>query len=215
MTTTVTRHIGARDVVCIDEFLTAEECRAILRELRFTFWHPSSVVEQSADGSLGERRSAARRSETTTEDWFSPDLLRAVETIEDRIAQMFGIAADHLERWQATRYRRSEGYHYHNDAGFHGPEEGGDREHTVLVYVEAPQAGGETHFRDLDLEFAPEAGRMLVWRNLKANGATDFFMSHAALPVSAGQKTILVTWARERALRQPKQRQNRSGNDRR
>jgi prolyl 4-hydroxylase len=188
-------------VVCSDLFVSPEICRQILRELRFTLWRPSGVSYRGRDGSIGTRRSMGRRSETSTQQWFSQQLRAHVDSLETRIERSFGISPERCEAWQATRYGPGGRYDFHLDAGYHEREPAGERAVSFLLFLDTPQAGGATRFRDLDLEFAAEAGRLLSWRNLLSDGSIDRRMYHAALPVTEGHKTVLVTWARERKLR--------------
>jgi prolyl 4-hydroxylase len=39
---------------------------------------------------------------------------------------------------------------------------------------------------------------LVAWNNLLPNGNCNHAMVHASLPVTAGSKTILTTWERER-----------------
>jgi prolyl 4-hydroxylase len=100
----------------------------------------------------------------------------------------------HRETWQATRYGKNGRFDYHLDCGDGPNNPSAQREHTALIFLDEPQCGGETHFLLLDLEIKPVAGRLVLWSNFDKNGRRDFNLLHAALPVSRGHKTVLVTW---------------------
>lgn len=189
--------------VWIDGFLAPEQCAAILDELRWAFWTPSTVVARAATGGLRARASAMRVSESTHETWFSEPLVAELRALEVRIAAAFGIRPERCEPWQATRYRRGGSFDYHHDSGHWGHEPAGEREWTLLLHLRAPTAGGSTHFRALDVDVPARAGRLVVWRNLLPGGARDPAMLHAGMPVDRGTKTVLVTWARQRDVRGP------------
>jgi prolyl 4-hydroxylase len=188
-------------VACLDGFLPPAGCAEILRELRFTRWRPSAVVARDGDGVLRSGRTWRRRSETATADWFVAPLLDLVADLERRIEATFGVAPERFEGWQATRFGETDGYDFHLDAGGYANEPGGEREWTFLLFLDTPAAGGGTAFRHLDRTYEASAGRLLAWRNLTEGGAPDERLLHAATPVTAGTKTTLMTWARQRAVR--------------
>jgi prolyl 4-hydroxylase len=196
---------GAGRVRWIDGFVEPRQCAVILDGLRWTWWWPS-VVHRS-NGNPAGYASTGRRSETTTAWWFDDRLASAVEGIEDRLHTDLGIDRARLEHWQANRYGPGGRFDPHLDAGLFGAHVAGDRTLTVLLYLDRPEAGGETVFPCLDLAVAPAPGRLVVWANLLADGSIDRTMRHASVPIARGGKTTLITWARQRPFR--------SGTDRR
>jgi hypothetical protein len=191
--------VGPGEIACADGFLSPRQRAVLLQELEFTLWRPSLVVSRSG-GALSSRQSFWRASESATEDWFGPALLSELRAVEGRIEQAFGIPATHFEPWQATRYGPGDDYAYHQDAGRWADAPEGERRWTALIYLETPEEGGATDFRELGRTIDPLAGRLAVWDNLAGTGAPDPRMVHAALPVRRGRKTVLVSWAHERAL---------------
>jgi prolyl 4-hydroxylase len=187
-------HASHRGLFCVDGFLRETQCHAIIEELDFALWRPSGVAEYD-----GPRvRSSFRLSETTTGRWFSTSLRRTMRAIDRRIERLVPRFVQRREEWQATRYGVGGKFDYHFDGGQWVENPSGDREHTVLLYLDTPRRGGGTHFKELDVEITPKAGRLVAWRNLDADGKRDDAMLHAALPLLAGKKTVLVTWVRER-----------------
>jgi prolyl 4-hydroxylase len=195
----VRREAVAEDsVVPIDGFLSDQECRDILEELKFAFWQPSLTYVLRADGRHFNAKSAARVSSTAHVDWFTNQLLQIVHGIEKRLQKHFGIDPAKLEPWQATEYSRNEKFDYHLDSGYWGDHPAGERTLTFLFYLTTPLKGGATRFRALDKSFDAKAGRLLVWNNLFANGNPNAKMIHSATPVLKGRKVTLVTWQRQR-----------------
>jgi prolyl 4-hydroxylase len=195
----VRRQACAEDsVVPVDGFLSEQECRAILDELKFAFWQPSLTYVQRADGRHFNAKSDARVSSTAHVDWFTDELIQIVKRIEQRLQNLFGVDPAKLEPWQATEYCRNEKFDFHLDSGYWGDHPAGDRTLTFLFYLTTPRKGGATHFRALDKSFDAKAGRLLVWNNLFANGNPNAKMIHSAMPVLGGRKVTLVTWQRQR-----------------
>ncbi len=183
-----------------DEFLTRPQCERILDELEVTVWRPSSVVHRARSGALVEGLSVTRSSETAHETWFSPALRRAIRRIERRIERLVPVESVRFESWQATRYRRGDRFREHYDAGYWHDDPAGDRERSIVIYLDSPLQGGSTRFPVLGLDLSARAGRLLTWSNLLPNGSHDPQVLHAGTPVLRGSKNVLVTWVRERAI---------------
>ncbi|MCB9652436.1 MAG: 2OG-Fe(II) oxygenase [Deltaproteobacteria bacterium] len=184
-----------------DGFLSADLCARILDELEITLWRRSTVVMRPGQPEARSVVSGSRTSETAFEPWFSPALRRILRRIEARLEPLLGAERVRMEAWQATRYRRGAAFREHHDAGFGRDGLGGERTRTVILYLDTPSRGGATRFSALDLTVAPNPGRLLTWGNLTPEGACDPRMRHAALPIRAGTKTVLVTWIREHDVR--------------
>lgn len=190
----------------MDGFVPEEECALVLDELQFAYWSASTVIRRESGGALQSVRSAGRVSESTTEHWFSRELARCVRRIERRVAGLVHRPVDRFERWQATRYGRGGRFRDHFDCGFWGQEPAGEREKTVLIYLDTPARGGSTYFKELGLEVMARRGRLVVWNNLEPDGTADPAMLHRSVPVARGRKTTLVTWIRQRPIRTAEQR---------
>ena len=185
----------------IDRFLDPEECSRILEELAYAYWQPSMVLRSAYDGEARSVRTATRISETAMESWFPAPLLRMLKTIDRRLAQLVRHLSARREEWQATRYRKGGKFDYHFDSGHWAREPAGDRQHTVLLYLDTPRQGGSTRFPELGLEVKAQAGRLVIWRNLTREHERDPRMLHAGAPLRKGRKTVLVTWVRQRSVK--------------
>jgi len=196
----MTGALAPGEVTCLDRFLTADQCAELLDDLKYAWWWTSALVHVGADGALVSDTSYRRTSRTTSEEWLSPPSVRLLRRLERRLAERVGVDPDHLEMWQATRYRRGDWFDEHHDAGFFAADPWGERTTTVLVYLDANRDGGSTLFPTLGRRFQPEPGRVLVWPNLLPDGAVDPRMRHSARPARS-VKTTLTTWARQRPTR--------------
>ncbi|HYP05336.1 MAG TPA: 2OG-Fe(II) oxygenase [Bryobacteraceae bacterium] len=188
-------------ILTIDDFVSGADCSRILRELEFTYWGQSSVVKYVGDESSPAYFSEMRQSRTSGQFWFSDELKDCLLPIENRLADILQTSTNRMEEWQATRYGPGDHFDYHVDCGNWQDSSSGERKRSILLYLESPVRGGQTHFRALNRTIAPNAGRIVVWNNLLPSGKCNFSMIHAGLPVEEGTKTILVSWERERQLR--------------
>ena len=73
---------------------------------------------------------------------------------------------------------------------------GGQRVQTVLVYLNDDYVGGETVFTAAGLTIKPEAGKLVLWDNVREDGWGDPESEHAGLPVT-GTKWIALVWVRQ------------------
>ncbi|WP_156885908.1 2OG-Fe(II) oxygenase [Rheinheimera baltica] len=74
---------------------------------------------------------------------------------------------------------------------------GGQRQLTVLAYLNTVSAGGETSFLKLGIKVPAQAGDMLMFRNIDAAGKLLQASYHAGEPVQAGEKWLLSKWVRQ------------------
>jgi hypothetical protein len=184
-----------------DDFVASHVVARMLDELPYAFWSPSLVVHRSGNGTLSDVPSRTRVSQSTDERWFSGPLLRDLRRVEARIARLVGCPIGRFEPWQATRYRPGGLFSPHLDGGYWRSSPAGDREKTVLIHLRAPKSGGSTRFTLLEIDVPCRPGRLLLWDNLMASGKPDPLMLHAGMPVRRGSKVVLVTWIRQRSIR--------------
>ncbi|XP_034664556.1 prolyl 4-hydroxylase subunit alpha-3-like [Drosophila subobscura] len=70
----------------------------------------------------------------------------------------------------------------------------GDREASVIFYLNDVADGGATVFPKLQLVMQPKKGSALMWHNLRAWGEGDPRTQHAACPILQGYKWVAVQW---------------------
>lgn len=151
---------------------------------------------------FSDTRSAVRTSDGTfLKTVEHPSLVR----LEQRIAAVTGIAADHGEDWQVLHYRHAQEYRPHWDyfAPATGEEhalmdhQGGNRVGTLIFYLSDVEAGGATYFPQLDLAVHAHRGTALWFAYLR-DGLLDTRSQHAGMPVIRGEKWIATKWLRAR-----------------
>jgi prolyl 4-hydroxylase len=189
--------VSAPYLVVVDDFLDAATCRQLNAELEFTWWQRSTVVNRNRSGTVVSFRSRTRTSWSAQEEYFSAELVELLGAIEGRMCAAYDLRRPCLEPWQAIRYDPGGHFDLHHDGGLFGADVGGERRTTVLLYLQTPEAGGETEFPDLGRTVTACAGRLVLWRNLTADGDIDQRLRHRALPVLAGHKAVLTTWERQ------------------
>ncbi len=131
-----------------------------------------------------------------------------IHWIAARVARLLGIPLERIEPFSVLRYRTGHRYAEHVDyfdaarleeyarAG----DPGGQRVGTFLIYLRAPEAGGETHYPETGLRVRGRPG-LGVWHgNVRSDGQPDPRSRHEGSPIGRGEKWLLRTAIRARAL---------------
>lgn len=182
------------DLFVVRQFLDPPECAALIR-LIDADRVPSTILAPTRDP-------AYRTSESCNlAPWDE-----TVRKVEARLTQLLDIDPERGETIQGQRYAPGQQFKPHHDF-FHAgqpywPEmerTGGQRTWTAMIFLNLPEAGGETHFPQAGLKVAPVAGNLLAWNNLDPIGEPNPLTLHEGMPVAAGVKYIVTKWHRERA----------------
>jgi len=184
-------------VYVIRDFLSPDECAAI--------------VAEAEQGALPPIPYGRKNRIFTGSKWAATGSPSAAPFLE-RTAELFGASDSRFEPVTVTRYRGSPiGGEYqaqHLDARLAKYEErdaaffasGGQRLAQVIVYLQAPLAGGETKFFNpafRSLSVKPEVGMALVFPVATLDGTPDDRYLHSGEPVLFGTKWIIGTWLLE------------------
>lgn len=132
-----------------------------------------------------------------------------VRWLQARMADWLGVPMARTEHQSLLRYLPGQEYRPHYDylnPGTYGnfPEAGrpGQRIHTIFVFLDGVEGGGETEFPRLGLRIKPARGRLVHFINLDGEGKGDPRTLHSGVSVTAGVKYLATTWTRERDFRQ-------------
>jgi prolyl 4-hydroxylase len=186
------RHGAPRvELYTADDFLDARTCAALV-ELIKAGLRPSSI------SSAGAPDAAFRTSRTCDLDERYP----VVRELNRRICAALGANPAYSEASQGQYYEVSQEFKAHTDY-FEAYElerfstaTWGQRTWTFMVYLNEPQAGGETNFIDLGFAFKPKLGQALIWNNLHPDGLPNPHTLHQGMPVTSGAKAIITKWFR-------------------
>ncbi len=122
------------------------------------------------------------------------------------IADRMGVSVSQFEPGSIIRYQHEEKYEPHidafNEAQLQHNEQvlgdpGGQRTHTVLGCLLAPEVGGQTEYPAAGLKLSWQDGQGLVHRNVTEDGAADPKSLHSGLPVVQGEKWLMRHAIRE------------------
>ena len=120
-------------------------------------------------------------------DQILPDLVKPIRGHVDAALQhyksKYGISITQNEGLDLLRYGVTEKYDFHYD---------GDWEYyrtvSMLIYLNPSEySGGETEFKYFDLKVKPSKPSIVIF-------PSNYSYLHAALPVTDGEKFIIVSW---------------------
>ena len=179
------------DLFCLRGFLDRNECRRLVKLIDQKIG-PSTLFE-------GTKIDGFRTSSTHYFNGENPD----VQMLERKIDGALGLPHSHAETTQGQRYQAGQQFKHHHDffyesEGYWQDERrrGGQRTWTAMVYLNEPEEGGATDFKELGLAIPPERGTLLVWNNMDRGGRPNQATLHAGTPVVAGSKYVITQWYR-------------------
>lgn len=180
------------DLFVHQNFLTPAECAELIAMIDVNR-RPSTVLAANGDQSF-------RTSESCDMDRWHP----FVRGIDKRIADLLGLKERQGETLQGQRYAVGQQFKAHHDwfdtSATYWDEQhkrGGQRTWTAMIYLDEPAGGGETWFSTAGLKVSPRAAMLVAWNNIGRDGPLATTL-HESLPVTAGVKTIVTKWFRER-----------------
>lgn len=183
------------ELFILRNFLDEANCAAI-RQLIEANRRPSTIADDQGIA-------AFRTSETCDLDPAHP----LVANVQHRLAKLTGIPLANAEPLQGQRYVLGQEFKPHTDTFNPGSAdyflhcaEAGQRSWTAMVYLNQPEEGGATRFKQIGKNVQPETGKLLMWNNLLADGSPNPATLHQGMKVRKGTKYILTQWFRERPL---------------
>jgi prolyl 4-hydroxylase len=181
------------DIFVVRDFLSHQECEQLI-QLVDQDRRPSGLLADHPDPEF-------RTSESCNLRPTDPVVIH----IERKINGLTGIDPRHGETIQGQRYAAGQQFKEHHDFFYtsqpYWPEQerqGGQRTWTAMVFLNAPEAGGQTHFPKANVRVTPRTGNLLIWNNLTPMGEPNTFSLHTGCPVEAGIKYVITKWYRER-----------------
>ena len=174
-------------------FLAAPDCTALMAMIDAKS-RPSTIADANGDY-------AFRTSETCDLDAAEPQ----VAALAARLAELGGINRVYAEPMQGQRYSPGQEFKPHTDYFEpHGADYAkycsvaGQRTWTIMLYLNAVEAGGATRFKHIDKIVQPEAGKLLAWNNRLPGGHINPATLHHGMKVRKGMKYVITQWFRER-----------------
>ncbi|EKX39441.1 hypothetical protein GUITHDRAFT_114401 [Guillardia theta CCMP2712] len=191
-------------IFIVHNLLTEEECDHLV----------SLALQKGLSASLitpyGTNKLVESTTRTNKQAWLDFQQDDVVKRVEDKIAKLTKTTPEQGENLQVLHYAKSQQFTEHHD--YFDPatdppenyEKGGNRLITVIVYLQAAEEGGETHFGAANLKLTAAKGDAVMFYNLKhgCDGidptCVDKQTLHAGLPPIKGEKWVATKWIHER-----------------
>ena len=181
------------ELYAVPDFLDSAHCARLIALIDANR-RPSTIADPNGDAYF-------RTSETCDLDHADPVVL----ALEHLLFQLTGIAPDHGEALQGQRYAVGQEFKPHTD--YFEPDGldyhqhcsvSGQRTWTAMIYLNEPEAGGGTRFKQIGKTFQPETGKLLTWNNRISDGRVNPATLHHGMKVRKGVKYVITKWYRER-----------------
>ena len=182
------------DLFIVRGFLDPATCAALVERIDAKR-RPSSIADDIGVANF-------RTSETCDLDLGDP----LVAQVQNSIAALLGLSLDVAEPPQGQRYAPGQEFKAHTDTFEPGgydyyvhTADRGQRTWTAMIYLNDPDDGGATRFKQIGKTIQPESGKLLAWNNLLPDGRPNPATLHQGMKVRRGTKYIVTQWFRERA----------------
>ena len=185
-------------IFTVDEFVSRGEA-AHLMALASVDFHAASAARDR----LSQEHTAFTGSAATLHSGLCDPVVR---NLERRIATVFGLTPAQVEPVSVLRYQGGDLYAPHVDY-FDTPrlehnrsigDRAGQRSASFLVYLKAPEAGGETDYIEIGRKVAGRDRMALCHFNLLPSGQPDPMTLHTGSAVRRGEKWLARTTLREK-----------------
>ncbi len=179
----------------IHRFATREECAHLMNKVAGSLAVPADYRTGRSANDDAELESFSGRGHA----FGAMHTDAVVRVLEHRIATTTSWSPGSMEPSSVIRYQPGEEYRPHVD--FFSDEQietnrtqradaGGQRLATFLVYLQAPEAGGETEYPASGLLVRGERGIAVLHYNALPDGRPDPSSEHVGRPVEAGEKWL-------------------------
>jgi prolyl 4-hydroxylase len=181
------------DLFVVRGFLDDDTCAALIERIDERR-RPSQIADDVGIANY-------RTSETCDLDGRDP----VVAAVDRSISALLGLPPNAGEPIQGQRYAPGQEFKPHTDTFEPGgydfyvhTADAGQRTWTAMIYLNKPEEGGATRFKTIGKTIQPEAGKLLAWNNLLADGRPNPATLHQGMKVRRGTKYIVTKWFRER-----------------
>ncbi len=182
----------ALDLFIVRNFLAAEDCAALCT-LIDARRRPSEIADDNG-------QPAFRTSETCDLDASDPFVAR----VDLMLSEFLGLDPAASEAIQGQRYAAGQEFKPHTDSFNPGGADyfihcadQGQRTWTAMVYLNQPEDGGATRFKEIGKTIQPATGKLVAWNNLMPDGSPNWATLHQGMKVRRGTKYIITKWYRQ------------------
>ena len=131
-------------------------------------------------------------------NWIDDEYDKLVESISEKLKEFF-TGKRLFEPLQIAKYKVGGKFTPHYDCGEGATpnvasEDEGNRQFTVLIYLNDDFEGGETRFIHIDKNIKPKKGKAIIFKSLTNDGKVIKESYHEGESVIYGEKWIANKW---------------------
>jgi hypothetical protein len=190
---------AAPRIFTVDEFISAGECAHLMIQADRNF-----VPAHRLTADILSQENLAFTGNMAALQTVLCDAL--VRNVERRVGKVFDLPSSHVEPLSVLRYRHENSYAAHVDyfdakrmeENRRKGDLAGQRIASFLVYLRAPEAGGETRYLKPGIRIRGRERMALCHFNCLSSGEPDPATLHTGEPVQRGEKWLARTTVRER-----------------
>jgi len=182
----------ALDLFIARDFLDPARCAGLCQIIDVRR-RPSEIADHKGGADF-------RTSETCDLDRGDP----LVAQVDALLCDFLGLPPALSEPIQGQRYAPGQEFKPHTDSFNPGGvdfflhcAEQGQRTWTAMLYLNLPEDGGATRFKDIGKTIQPERGKLVAWNNLLPDGSPNGATLHQGMKVRRGTKYIITKWFRQ------------------
>ncbi len=180
----------------IARFMAESVCESWVRYFESQHRQPLSInqADQKSESGLRLERDPGRITDVVQQGQLAADIESTVRrAFKELVEPALGHTLAWMEAPQVLRYETGGLYGPHADGDHFNCNTGMwqkvlDRDASLLLYLNRDFSGGELSFPQFNYRYQPETGDLLFF---PSNG----HYAHQALPVSAGVRYAIVSWA--------------------
>lgn len=196
--------VGQPKVGTAAGFASREECAWLINKVAGSMLRAQDIVREHNANTDSEREQFSGH----VRPFRMLDTDAVMRLLQRRVVDTLGWRAVDMEPCSIISYAPGDEYQAHYDFFTaeqialnreHSGDVGGQRVATFLVYLRAPDRGGETDYPYADLRVRGEHGMAVVHYNLVA-GEPDVASLHAGRPVLEGEKWLWRSTLREHPM---------------
>ena len=186
--------------IVFKNFITPDICNQIILKAKNNLFRSKTVSNDKKTHDYDDGR-------ISYQAWLSKDD-ETVNYIMKRVEYIVDVPIENFESLQVVKYYPGGFYDYHQDACCSNSvgcsninKLGGHRIYTFIIYLNDDYTGGETSFKNLNLDFKLNKGDAILFHTLDKNKITCHKNGlHSGKPVKKGIKWICNIWVRQKKL---------------
>lgn len=181
----------------IENFISSKLCDDLINFYKDQL-NPSEI-NYSQNKELYSKGEIDKQQRDASNVSVDPNIFPELNKVSNYIEKITSLPIENHEDFSLVKYEKGGQYVPHIDTPC--PFSKNARFWSFLIYLNDNFKGGETEFDQINHKVTPKKGSLVYWRNTDPSTEEALIeSSHSGLPVTEGEKWILITWIRKHPL---------------